>query len=92
MSDRQTEHRMAIVKLFEHRDGSTVKAMEVSPSPQSQEFVNVWREYASNFDYLTSHYRLLRGLFDERTFEELDQAWEQLTGPAPSWPDRFFSN
>jgi hypothetical protein len=61
-------------------------------SDTSKVFLKTFLHFKEGFDHLTSHYLLVRGLFDFHQLKELDDAWQQLSADTPTWPVEFFYN
>jgi hypothetical protein len=88
ISARHTGARVALTQMF-----SKQAPNEFRPVPENSEiFLNTFLKFKHCFDHLTSHYLLLRGLFEFHRLEKLDDAWRQLTADTPSWPVDFFYN
>ena len=86
---RHTGVRVALTQMFSKQ---TPNDLEPATETASEMFLKTVLQLKDGFDHLTSHYLLLRGLFEFHQFEELDDAWQQLTAQTPSWPVSFFYN
>ncbi len=85
---RQTGARVALTQMF-----SKQTPVDFQPASDTSEmFLKTFLKFKDGFDHLTSHYLLVRGLFDFHQLKELDDAWQQLTADTPSWPVDFFYN
>jgi hypothetical protein len=88
ISARHTGARVALTQMF-----SKQTPTDFRPVPENSGiFLDTFLKFKNGFDHLTSHYLLLRGLFEFHQLEELDDAWRQLTADTPSWPVDFFYN
>ena len=85
---RHTGTRVALTQMFSKQTPNKFPLV----TENSEIFLDTFLKFKNGFDHLTSHYLLLRGLFEFHRLEELDDAWRRLTADTPSWPVEFFYN
>ena len=88
MNARHTGARVALTQMFSKQSSTN----PLPGSDTSEVFLKTFLQFKEGFDHLTSHYLLVRGLFDFHQLKELDDAWQQLTAETPTWPVDFFYN
>ncbi len=76
--NRHTAARVALTEVFNKKPADHQPAA-VAADDASEMFLRTFLDFKSGYDHLTSHYLLVRGLFNFHQLKEVDDAWQQLT-------------